>query len=159
MYACIPNIKTKALMDNTCQSPEIAENPSLSIAKIDMDTESIEMAPGSIPLTTSGILPGLDLFDSNKSDDSIKACLNSELENPKPLAALSSVSLASCDPRFKVLIKDMTNSCETGDQKQQAETAKELLEFAQKEDKYGELLDPFLEQLFQVAYQYPQFEN
>lgn len=154
-------------MSDTCQiqdsiSPINLEGPSLSINSIGQDSSYSESLNSMIGGNETGkmSLPSLTIFDSGpnitteNNREPLEYCLMDELNNPKANSAWTSVSLANCDPEFKILIKNMAEPCDSSQEAKdlKVESARKLLEYAAKDDKYRDLLQPFHEALLEEAF-------
>ena len=106
-------------------------------------------------------LPDVTIIDSSTvqveskgQGDSAEYCLAKAVESPQKLPVFTALDLANCDERFKTLIQDMDKNLglTPKDQSDMAETARKIIEYTRNDDKYKELLQPFMEHLFDVAY-------
>lgn len=110
------------------------------------------------PAHPSMRLPEVSIEDSSEPKAStisgdqnrLNYCLTRELANPKLLPAFSSASLIACDPEFKILVTRASGEDQA--QEDRAETARKLIEFTRKEERYRTLLEPYLEDLYEAAY-------
>lgn len=93
-----------------------------------------------------------DSESTSTEGDRLGYCLTQEISNPKLLPAFSSTSLIQCDPEFKLLV---TKAGEDGQSdEERAATARKLIEYTRQDDKYKDLLEPFLEGIYEAAYNY-----
>lgn len=107
-------------------------------------------------------LPEVTIIDSSTvqmntegKGDSAEYCLVRALESPQKLPVFTALDLANCDDKFKTLLQDMDKNpgLTPKDQSDRAETARQIIDYTRKDDQYRELLQPFMEHLFEVAYQ------
>lgn len=107
-------------------------------------------------------LPEVTIIDSSTvqvntegKGESAEYCLVRALESPQKLPVFTALDLANCDDKFKTLLQDMDKNLglTPKDQSDRAETARQIIDYTRKDDQYKKLLQPFMEHLFEVAYQ------